>query len=53
MSNKFRFDEVRLQKVDELNRQIQDIYNSYSYRIGHRLIFPFSKIKKILKRSRH
>ena len=45
--------DINRQKVDELNRQIQDIYNSYSYRIGHRLIFPFSKIKKILKRSRH
>jgi len=41
--------EKNKQKIDLLNSQIQNIYNSHSYRVGHLIIFPFTTIKNFIK----
>lgn len=42
--------EKNKQKIDQLNTQIQNLFNSHSYRIGRILLFPFPIIKRFLKR---
>jgi len=44
---------IKNQKMNRLEKDITNIYNSYSYIIGRIIICPFSILKKILKNAKN
>jgi hypothetical protein len=50
LNKKDRLLEQKKQKINQMGKHITNIYSSNSYRIGKIAIFPFSILKKIVKR---